>query len=92
MPAWPAGSRPRSFRKAAARITDEGPGMAEGETARLLEAFSRGGEAEGQAGFGLGLAVTRRVIEAHGGRLEVANRQRRGLSVTLRLPLPDAAG
>ncbi|MFW5909275.1 MAG: ATP-binding protein [Thiohalospira sp.] len=78
--------------EAAVRITDEGPGMAEAETARLLEPFSRGAEAEDQAGFGLGLAVTRRVIESHRGRLEVANRGRGGLSVVLRLPRANPAG
>jgi two-component system nitrogen regulation sensor histidine kinase GlnL len=38
-------------------------------------------------GTGLGLAISRRIVEAHGGRMEVRNRNGRGVEASLYLPL-----
>jgi two-component system OmpR family sensor kinase len=67
-------------------IADEGPGVPEAEQEAIFEPFFRGASAGGTRGHGLGLAIARRVIEAHGGRISVANRPAGGLVVTLRLP------
>lgn len=66
------------------RVSDQGPGLKETEQERLLEPFSRG--EEDQTGFGLGLAITHKVMKSHGGRVEFTNRQAGGLCVTLTLP------
>ncbi|MFA6312928.1 MAG: sensor histidine kinase [Sterolibacterium sp.] len=54
--------------------------------AAIFDAFFRGGAERSASGFGLGLAITRRIIEAHGGRVFAANRLGGGLLVTLELP------
>jgi two-component system OmpR family sensor kinase len=64
-------------------ISDEGPGVAEADLARLFEPFYRGDPADG---VGLGLAIARRVAELHGGRIEAENRASGGLRVSLSLP------
>lgn len=60
-------------------VTDNGPGIAPGDQARVFERFAQGGSANAQ-GFGVGLALARWVVESHGG------------SIRLQSPLPrDAA-
>ena len=67
-------------------VADNGPGVPHSELASIFEPFFRGSGAKDARGHGLGLAIARRVIEAHGGRVEAANRAQGGLLVTLQLP------
>jgi hypothetical protein len=70
-------------------VEDTGPGIPEADLARLFEPFwttKRMGE-----GTGLGLPITRKIIEAHGGFIRVANRAGGGLAVSLWFPFQDAA-
>jgi signal transduction histidine kinase len=75
---------------AVVEICDGGPGVPEEELGRLFQPFTRVGEARERAsgGFGLGLAISRQSVEAHGGRIAAANTAAGGLCVSLRLPLP----
>ncbi len=50
------------------RITDNGPGIAPQWRERLFQPFS---SSKGQRGTGLGLAVTRKIVEEHGGRIKL---------------------
>lgn len=68
-------------------VDDDGPGVPPDELAAIFAPFYRGTSASGNAGYGLGLAIARRVVEAHGGSIAAANRAERGLSVTIRLPV-----
>lgn len=70
------------------RIEDEGPGIPQGDLARMLEPFTRGEGSRNRAtgGAGLGLAIARAIAEQHGGRLVLKNRPGHGLEAELRLP------
>ncbi|XXF10730.1 HAMP domain-containing histidine kinase [Pseudomonas sp. D2-3] len=70
-------------------VRDHGPGVAGEYLGQLGEPFFR---APGQAaaGHGLGLAITRRAAERHGGRLQLQNHPDGGFSARLILPLETA--
>jgi len=67
-------------------ILDNGPGVPESMLPRLFTPFAT----SKAQGTGLGLAVSRRIVEAHGGRIEVRNRAGRGAEAVLYLPLDVA--
>jgi signal transduction histidine kinase len=54
-------------------VRDEGAGIADGDMDRILMPFERGASSTGIPGSGLGLYITRGIIEAHGGELRVRN-------------------
>jgi two-component system sensor histidine kinase CpxA len=74
---------------AAIIVRDRGPGVPEPELERLFEPFHRVSDARERqsGGVGLGLAITRRAVEWHGGRVTASNHPDGGLEVTIRLPL-----
>lgn len=67
-------------------IADNGTGVPEEDLAAIFDPFNRGVSVGSIAGYGLGLAITRRVIEAYGGRVYATNRPEGGLVVVLELP------
>ncbi len=71
-------------------VCDRGPGLPEDQLAAIFEPFVRAGDAPtgARSGYGLGLAITRRAVEAHGGSVKAENREGGGLCVRLSLPLP----
>lgn len=78
-------------------VEDAGIGLSEADAGRVFEPFVRSDDSRrrGVDGLGLGLAVARRVAEAHGGSLGVASTPGRGSRFTVRLPgtprpVPDA--
>ncbi|MFA6229984.1 MAG: HAMP domain-containing sensor histidine kinase [Rhodanobacter sp.] len=68
-------------------VRDHGPGVPEAELALLFRPFYRGSNASRAEGHGLGLAIVRRVVQVHGGSIEVHNAEGGGLEIRLRLPL-----
>ncbi len=74
-------------RRATIRVDDEGSGVPEAELETIFAPFARSASAHAFAGYGLGLAITRRVMDLHGGRVSAANRPQGGLSVRLELPV-----
>jgi len=73
--------------KAVFRICDRGPGVAEGERARLFLPFQRSGAAAGRSGTGLGLALVRQIAERHGGTVAYGSCDGRASCFTVTLPL-----
>lgn len=70
------------------RVEDDGPGIPEAEWENVLLPFYRleASRARSTGGSGLGLAIVKSVVDAHGGRILLANRPEGGLEVTIRLP------
>lgn len=68
-------------------VCDRGPGFPPDQLERVFGMFERGQAKSSTTGVGLGLAISRAIIEAHGGRIVAANRPEGGGCVTLRLPL-----
>lgn len=71
-------------------VCDEGPGVAEPDLGAIFVPFFRGQGGSGSDGHGLGLAIARRVVEAHGGHIGADNRPGGGLCVDIELPLAEA--
>lgn len=67
-------------------VADEGPGVFAGDLDRIFDPFFRSGSNPVPEGYGLGLAITRKVIESHGGQVSASNRPSGGLVVHLNLP------
>lgn len=74
-------------------VEDHGDGIAPAELAHVFEPFFRGRQARAAQvrGFGLGLALVRRVVEDHGGRLRVESALGRGTVFTIHLPAAPSA-
>lgn len=72
-------------------VSDNGPGMNQASLAMLFQPFFRAPEMRGTPGHGLGLATTKRLVDAHGGTILVDSKEGVGTSFTVRLPLAEAA-
>jgi two-component system sensor histidine kinase KdpD len=68
-------------------VSDNGPGLPPGDEEALFEKFTRGERESAKPGVGLGLAICRALVEAHGGTIRAANRQQGGAAFTFALPL-----
>ena len=79
----------RSGTQAFVVISDTGVGMSAGEQQRAFEFTFRGqaARASGAAGSGVGLGLTRDLLEPHGGRISLASESGRGSEVTILLPV-----
>jgi PAS domain S-box-containing protein len=80
-------------RQSVLRVADTGIGIPEGEQGKLFTRFFRSSLAQGRAiqGSGLGLSISRTIVEHHGGTIEVASAEGEGTMIDVRLPLPDHA-
>ncbi len=74
-------------------VSDEGLGIPPGDRERIFEPFQRSKRPDVNIpGIGLGLSVSRRIVRAHGGDIEVAAREERGSIFRVRLPSAPPAG
>ena len=69
-------------------VDDDGPGVAAEDRARVFERFTRlqEGRARDSGGSGLGLALCKRIVESHGGRIFVETSELGGASFVVELP------
>jgi two-component system sensor histidine kinase KdpD len=70
-------------------VADRGPGLAPGEEAHVFEKFFRGHDGGTRSGAGLGLAIARGMVEAHGGRISAEPRPGGGALFRFTLPLAE---
>jgi signal transduction histidine kinase len=76
----------------AIQVADQGIGIPESEQRRIFDKFYRvsTGLVHDTKGSGLGLTLTNRIVEAHGGRIEVDSRPGSGSRFTIFLPISPA--
>jgi len=72
-------------------VDDAGPGLPLGDPSRLFEKFQRGNDEGNVVGVGLGLAICRAIVEAHGGEIEAGARPGGGARFEFTLPTAAAA-
>ncbi len=68
-------------------VTDRGRGIAPEDVPRLFQRYFRAEAGRGREGVGLGLYITRTLVEAHGGRIWVESEPGRGSTFSFSLPL-----
>ena len=68
-------------------LTDRGPGIPDGKEKQLFEKFYRVRNEAAQSGVGLGLAICRAIVEAHGGTINAKNRPGGGAVFTFMVPV-----
>jgi two-component system sensor histidine kinase KdpD len=71
-------------------VADRGPGLPPGQEPRIFEKFHRTEPAPSVRGAGLGLAICRGIISAHGGRIWAENRPGGGVAIRFTLPVKEA--
>lgn len=68
-------------------VRDNGPGIPAGSEETIFEKFTRGERESAKPGVGLGLAICRAIVEAHGGKIHAGNLPEGGASFIFTLPL-----
>lgn len=71
------------------RVSDTGCGMTEKEQEKIFKEFTRLRSAQGQEGFGLGLSITRKLVELLGGKIEIESTPGKGSTFQVSMPLPS---
>ena len=72
-------------------VEDQGPGLPAGREDQVFQSFERGEGTPGRKGAGLGLAISRAIVEAHGGSIHAERCEGRGARFVVTLPIREAA-
>ncbi|MEE9607060.1 MAG: HAMP domain-containing sensor histidine kinase [Myxococcota bacterium] len=70
-------------------VADDGPGVAAEDRERIFRPYVQGVDESDAGGLGLGLAICRRLVESHGGRIEVTDRPGGGSRFAFTLPTSE---
>jgi signal transduction histidine kinase len=82
----------RSATEAGFRVSDDGPGVPADARQRIFERFAHQDPTRARSGgAGLGLAICREIVRAHGGRIWIEDRQPHGSAFVVALPLTPVA-
>ena len=68
-------------------VYDDGPGLPPGREEAIFEKFTRGERESAKPGVGLGLAICRAIVEAHGGKIRAGQSPLHGAALVFTLPL-----
>ena len=68
-------------------VEDSGIGMSDKVKAQIFKRFYREDTARSTRGFGLGMTITRRIVELHLGEIEIESAEAQGTTVSITLPL-----
>ena len=71
-------------------VEDEGPGVSPVDRQRIFDPYVRLSREDVPGGLGLGLAISRRIVEAHSGAIAVAERDSGGSRFAFQLPAAPA--
>lgn len=69
-------------------VADQGRGIADADVAHVFDPLYRGQNVDGVPGYGIGLALTQKIIDLHQGTLHIVSKQNQGTRVAVRLPNP----
>jgi len=67
-------------------VRDHGPGFAPGDEQRVFDKFHQGAPESAQSGFGLGLAISKAIVDAHGGTISARNAPGGGAEISFTVP------
>jgi two-component system sensor histidine kinase KdpD len=68
-------------------VADRGPGIADADLERIFDKFYRSPRMRSISGLGLGLSISKGIVEAHGGTIQARSRPGGGLSMLVKLPI-----
>jgi signal transduction histidine kinase len=73
------------------KVRDFGPGISKEKQGKIFDRFERVNTDKNISGLGLGLFISKRIIESHQGQIEVESELGHGTEFTVRLPLSSQA-
>ncbi|WP_324963763.1 PAS domain-containing protein [Archangium sp.] len=79
----------RSGPQAVVKVRDQGPGISPENQERIFQRFERATSANSVSGLGLGLYISREIVERHGGSIRVESKPGQGASFIVELPLRE---
>lgn len=68
------------------RVVDQGIGIANEDLPHVMERFYRAEKSRTTNGYGLGLAIARKIVEQHGGNIHITSKLGKGTAVAIALP------
>lgn len=78
--------------EAVVAVKDHGEGVSEADRERIFKRYERVGSTANVGGLGLGLFISRQVVDAHGGSLQVESQPGQGATFIIRLPVHPRSG
>jgi signal transduction histidine kinase len=69
------------------KISNRGPGIPERDIPNIFEPFYRADRSRSKTagGYGLGLSLSKKIIQAHGGEIDIKNNEKQGVTATVKL-------